>query len=146
MAADEVNEQPTPVEDGEDSDGDGNRSSLPTQLQNWQVVEIDGESDRAVEQESDDEPSPSYERDETTEQEPADQLNDRLVLTVPEKRISLAPGATARITIQLLNNSPTPLVVDITVGGDVSMTWFPDLPAAASAWRPTNALLGYCRP
>jgi soluble lytic murein transglycosylase-like protein len=109
-------------------------------LQNWQVVEIEGEA-RLV-----------SERDLAPEigdaAEGADQVDTIIIAGLPERRIVVQPGNRATLVVSLLNNGPEAALFDVNLEGWIHESWLPDGPRKVSV-RPgerTAALLTIAPP
>ena len=123
--------------DDEGSASDAARPPIPMQLQNWRVVEIDGAAiptgeDCAQDTQQADEPgdvtAASEAKGPAVRAERSDHIDDVIVLSVPERNVSVVPGEAGTIALTLLNNANRPTVAEVTVAGAASPGWFPELP------------------
>lgn len=57
-----------------------------------------------------------------------DRYDETVVMTVPDRHIEIAPGQSDSVSLHLLNNGDAPQVFEVTVQGEVSPAWFPELP------------------
>ena len=103
-------------------------TALPPQLQNWRVVEVEGQALPVIETPVSETTATDGEASTQAEHELTDRLDELIVLTVPNRRISIPSGASDAISTSILNNGSLPLDLEITVQGDVEMAWFPGLP------------------
>ena len=124
---------PGDAKKAKDASSPGPQTPLPPQLQNWRVMEVEGQSAPVGDAPP---PRPETPPDGAPQAQAADELSDRydelIVLAVPERRLSIAPGESAPLSASLLNNSDRALLLEVTVRGEVDPLWFPDLPLRVS--------------
>jgi soluble lytic murein transglycosylase-like protein len=116
--------------DGQPHREDGLPRPLPAELSNWQVIDdelfaagpaaIDGEATPIAEPLDEDEP--------VAEAAPAidDHPDEYLVAAIPERIIPVEAGATAIITVQLVNNGPRRATLRLGLEGWLEESWSPE--------------------
>ena len=109
--------------------------ALPPALQNWQVVEGETAQDDAAEARAPQEiegeatlvagapatDTPGREADGA--QAIPDRVDDLIIVTLPTRALSVRPGATATLPVELLNNSAQPAHFDLHVEGWIDESW-----------------------
>ena len=122
------------------------RVPLPVELQNWRVVEVEG----TVTSYEEDRPQSSHPVSEASNAGPenkdlddasaadrfgsptpdasSDLIDELIIISVPDRQVSVSPGAPGTFTLSLLNNANRPVVLQVEVRGNAPPAWFPELP------------------
>ena len=118
-----------------DDDDDVHRTSsddeldaIPPPLRNWQVVtsrpaegiEIDGEA-TVIDDAADDE-------DDAPVSSPQTVVDSTVVAGLATARVTVIPGETATLTVNLFNNGRWPSLFEVMLEGWIDERWCPDLP------------------
>jgi membrane-bound lytic murein transglycosylase F len=120
------NSADTPEDDQPPADGE--MAALPPVLQNWQVIEIEGEATYVdVPQEPFDDEPPAGPP--TAIQEHYD---DVILVGLPVRRVTVVPGESVTLDITLHNNGNKPSLFTIALEGWIDERWCDELPVQAT--------------
>ena len=122
----------------DDANDDANRTppddeldAIPAPLRNWQVmaarppavIEIDGEA-TVIDGPADDAATPAPIMPPSRH----DAVDSTVVAGLAAARVTVVPGETATLTVNLLNNGHWPSLFEIALEGWIDERWCPDLP------------------
>lgn len=121
-------DKPGDGEKEENASSAGPWRPLPPQLENWRVMEVEGQAARIA----DDSPHAPSPQDSSaplnTGRELTDHVDELIVLTIPDRRLVVASGGTGTMPVSLLNNGDQPLIFEVKIRGEAETTWFPEMP------------------